>query len=58
MQSPWGFKDTDNQTHALFGDLLEDLQAQQCRLVEEGVKGTEQRIRLLVVDLVEDMLAQ
>jgi hypothetical protein len=49
-----GFKDTDNQIHA----LVEDLQAQQCCLVEEGVKGTEQRIRPLVVDLVEDMLAQ
>jgi hypothetical protein len=23
-----GFKDTDNQTHALVGDLVEDLQAQ------------------------------
>jgi len=39
-------------------DLVEDLQAQQCRLVEEGVKGTEQRIRPLAVDLVEGMLAQ
>jgi hypothetical protein len=53
-----GFKDTDNRTHALVGDLVEDLQAQQCRLVEEGLKGTEQRIRTLVVDLVEGTLAQ
>jgi len=53
-----GFKDMDNRTHALVGDLVEDLQAQQCRLVEEGLKGTEQRIRTLVVDLVKGTLAQ
>jgi hypothetical protein len=52
------FKDTNNQTYALVGDVLDNLQAQQCRLVEEGVKATEQRMRPLVVDLVEDMLAQ
>ena len=33
-----GFKDTDNRTRALIGDLVKDLQA-QCGVVEDGVKG-------------------
>jgi len=33
----------DNRTHALVGDLVKDLQTQQCRLVKEGFKGTERQ---------------
>ncbi|CZR64874.1 uncharacterized protein PAC_14774 [Phialocephala subalpina] len=49
-----GFKDTDNRTHTLVGDLVEDLQAQQRYLFEKGIKDTEQLIRTLVADLVDD----
>jgi hypothetical protein len=53
-----GLKDTDNRTHALIGDFVKDLQAQQRRLVEESFKGTENQVRTLVADLVEGMWAQ
>jgi hypothetical protein len=53
-----GFKDTDNRTHTLVGDLVEDLQAQHRYLFEKGIKDTEQLIRTLVADLVDGMGAQ
>jgi hypothetical protein len=42
FQKGEGFKDTDNQARTLVGDLAEDLQAQQRRLLEKGFKCTEQ----------------
>jgi hypothetical protein len=49
------FKGTDNQTHPLVCNSVEQLQSQQHRLVEDGTKQTEQLIHTLTADLFQDM---